>query len=431
MSIFEKLPSLTRKQKKITLITGGVLLLLFVIGLIIALSVRVRMLDGAMMKVENTLRERYHIDFNVGEYSFTGLSTVTFRDIEVIPQQRDTLAKIERMAVSVRLLPLLFGDVKIGNLALQHADVTILKRDSISNYEFLIQKQEKDTTASVEEDVESNYASLIDGVIKQVFFKIPRNMELENFQLSYQDDSVRQRIRLPEAVMDGGDFETSLFLNDHDAQWNLSGRVNPDKQQLRVEVSSEEENVELPFLRRKFGLGVSFDKIIFDLTHVKRVTKDSLTLAGKWSFDNLHVKHHRLSEDEIVIPQAIGEGQLNIGKAAIEIDPTSKISVKEFEFQPYVKFIPKPDKVVSLSVHTGKFEAQKLFDAIPQGLFETLDGIQVEGKIAYDLDFSSNFADPDSFVFHSKIDDNELKIIKWGKADVSQLNNAFTYKAYE
>src|SRR5690606_19026885 len=127
-----------------------------------------------------------------------------------------------------------------------------------------------------------------------VFFKIPRNMELENFQLSYQDDSVHQRIRLPEAVVDGGDFETSLFLNDHDAQWNLSGRVNPDKQQLRVEVSSEEKNVELPFLRRKFGLTVSFDKIMFDLAQVNRAAKDSLTLAGKWSFDNLRVKHRRL-----------------------------------------------------------------------------------------------------------------------------------------
>lgn len=431
MSIFEKLPSLTAKQKKITFIVGGVFLLLLVIGLIIALSVRTRMLDKAMTKVENILLERYHTDFNVQEYSFTGLTTVTFRNIEVIPQQRDTLAKIERMAVSVRLFPLLFGDVKIGNLVLQNADVTLLKRDSISNYDFLFQKQAKDTTVRVAEDTESNYASLIDGVIKQVFFKIPRNMELENFQLSYQDDSVHQRIRLPEAVMDGGDFETSLFLNDHDAQWNLSGRVNPDKQQLRVEVSSEEENVELPFLHRKFGLRVSFDKIMFDLAQVKRVTKDSLTLAGKWSFDNLHVHHHRLSEDEVVLPEAIGEGQINIGKTAIEIDPKSKIRVKEFEFQPYVKFIPKPDRVVNLSVHTGKFEAQKLFDAIPQGLFETLDGIQVEGKIAYDLDFSVNFAEPDSVVFNSKMDDRELKIVKWGKADVRALNNAFTYKAYE
>ena len=431
MRIFEKLPSLTRKQKKITLITGGIFLLLLISGLTIALSVRTRMLDEAMKKVENTLRERYHTDFNVQEYSFTGLATVTFRDIEVIPQQRDTLAKIERMAVSVRLFPLLFGDVKIGNLALRNADVTLLKRDSISNYDFLFRKQSKDTTVSVEKDVETNYAALIDGVIKQVFFKIPRNMELENFQLSYQDDSVHQRIRLPEAVMDGGDFETSLLLNDHDAQWNLSGRVNPDKQQLRVEVSSEEKNVELPFLRRKFGLTVSFDKIMFDLAQVKRVTKDSLTLAGKWSFDNLRVKHRRLSEDEVILPEAIGEGQLNIGKTAIEVDPASKIRIKEFEFQPYVKFIPKPDKVVSLSVHTGKFEAQKLFDAIPQGLFETLDGIQVEGKIAYDLDFSVNFAEPDSLAFDSKMDDQELKITSWGKADISQLNTAFTYKAYE
>jgi len=431
MNILEKLPSLTRKQKKIALIIGGILLLLLVIGFTVALSVRTRLLDKAMTKVENTLRERYHTDFNVREYSFTGLATVTFKDIEVIPQERDTLAKIERMAVSVRLLSLLFGDVKIGNLALQNADVTLLKRDSISNYDFLFRKQTKDTTVSVEKDVETNYAALIDGVLKQVFFKIPRNMELENFQLSYQDDSVHQRIRLPEAVMDGGDFETSLFLNDHDAQWNLSGRVNPDKQQLRVEVSSEEENAELPFLRRKFGLAVSFDKIMFDLAHVKRVRKDSLTLAGKWSFDNLRVKHRRLSEDDVIIPEAIGEGQLNIGKTALEVDPISKIRVKEFEFQPYVKFIPKPDKVVSLFVHTGKFEAQKLFDAIPQGLFETLDGIQVEGKIAYDLDFSVNFAKPDSLAFDSKIDDQELKITRWGKADISQLNTAFTYKAYE
>src|SRR5690606_29818396 len=146
MRIFEKLPSLTRKQKKITLITGGIFLLLLILGFTVALSVRTRMLDEAMVKVENTLRERYHIDFNVQEYSFTGLATVTFRDIEVIPQQRDTLAKIERMAVSVRLFPLLFGDVKIGNLALQNADVTLLKRDSISNYDFLFRKQSKDTT---------------------------------------------------------------------------------------------------------------------------------------------------------------------------------------------------------------------------------------------------------------------------------------------
>lgn len=431
MKIFEKLPSLTRKQKNIAWIGGGTFVFLLLMGFIGALSVRTRMLDEAMTNVRNALRERYQTDFNVRTYAFTGLTTVTFQDIEVIPHQRDTLAKIAQMAVSVRLFPLLFKEVKIGHLLLQNADLTLVKRDSVSNYDFLFKKQEKDTVTVQKSEGERNYAALIDGVIKQVFFKIPRDMELKNFQLSYQDDSVQQRIRLPEAVVDGGDFETSLFLNEHDAQWNLSGRVNPDKQQLRVEVSAEEENVELPFLRRKFGLGVSFDKIMFELAQVKRVTPDSLTLAGKWSFDNLHVKHSRLSEEDIILPDAVGEGQLNIGKTALEVDPASKVRVKEFEFRPYVQLIPKPDKVLRLSIHTDKFEAQKFFDAIPRGLFETLDGIQVEGQIAYDLDFSINFAQPDSLFFNSKMDDQELKIVKWGKADVSQLNAPFTYKAYE
>lgn len=430
MNIFEKLLPLTPRQKKITLIVGGIFVFLLLIAFIVALSIRTRLLDKVMTKVEHTLQERYQVDFKVREYSFTGLATVTFQDIVMLPQQRDTLAKIEDLSVSVRLFPLLFSDIKIANLTLKNSDVRLVKRDSISNYDFLFKRRTRTAPQAIE-NIENNYASLIDGVIKQVFFKIPRDMELKNFQLSYREDSVYQRIRLPEAVVNGGDFETSLFLNDHDAQWNLKGRVHPERQQLKVEVSSEEDNVTLPFLQQKFGLGVSFDKVMFDLGEVNRIAPDSLVLAGKWSFENLRVKHQRLSEDEVILPEAHGEGQINIGKTAMEVDPKSKIRVKEFELQPYVQFTPKPEKVVSLSIHTGKFDAQKLFDAIPQGLFETVEGIQVDGQIAYDLDFSVNVDQPDSLVFNSRIDDQELKIVKWGKVDVSELNQAFTYNAYE
>ncbi|TDS13979.1 transglycosylase domain-containing protein [Sphingobacterium paludis] len=430
MNILQKIRTLSKKQKKIALLSGGSLLLLVVIGLAVALSVRGDMLDRAVKKVQRTLLTQYEIDFKVSDYRFTGLTTVTFNDIELLPKNRDTLARIESMAVSVRLWPLLFGDVKIGNLSLQNSDVTLVKHDSISNYDFLFKKKENEPPVD-KEDREQNYAALLDGLVKQVFFKIPRDMDLENFELSYRDDSLQQRVRLPKAIIDGGDFEASLFLNDHDAQWNLAGRVNPDRQQLRIEVSSEKKDTALPFLLGKFGLRVSFDKIMFELDRVRRESQDSLTLAGKWAFENLNVQHRRLSEDPIVLPEAVGEGQINIGKTALEVDPSSSIRVKEFAFSPHIKFLPKPDKVISLSIHTGQFEAQKLFDAIPQGLFPTLDGIEVSGKIAYDLDFSVNFHDPDHITFVSKMDDRQLKVLKWGKADVSGMNGSFVYKAFE
>src|SRR5690606_31582031 len=126
-------------------------------------------------------------------YGFSGLKTVTFKDIELLPQGRDTLAKIERMSVSVRLWPLLFGEVKLGKLGLINSEVTLIKVDTVSNYDFLFKKEKSKPVQ--QKDTPTNYAALIDGVIKQVFFKIPRDMELENFDISYQDDSVYQKIR--------------------------------------------------------------------------------------------------------------------------------------------------------------------------------------------------------------------------------------------
>ncbi|MEJ5055013.1 transglycosylase domain-containing protein [Sphingobacterium sp. MYb382] len=428
MKWIERIPSLGPKQKKIAFIVSGSLLLLVLVAIGVGLAVRGRMLDKAMKKAELTLRDRYQLGFKVSDYRFTGLRTVTFDNIVVVPQDRDTLARLASMSVSVRLWPLLFGDVKIGNLDLKHTRITLVKHDSISNYDFLFKKKEKKEEPV---DNERNYAALIDDVLKKVFFKIPSDMAVDDFELSYQDDSVRQRIRLPQAVIDGGDFEASLFLNDHDAQWNFAGRVNPDRQELRVEVSSEQKDVELPLLRRKFGLGVSFDKIMFDLNRVKREGRDSLTLAGSWAFDNLKLSHHRLSEKPIVWPEAEGKGQLNIGKLALEIDPSSTVKVKNFVFQPHVKFIPKPNKVLALSVHTGKFAAQDFFDAIPKGLFEAIDGIEVTENIAYDLDFQVNFDQPDKLLFSSKMDDHDLKVIKWGNANIPLLNSPFVYQAYE
>lgn len=430
MNIIEKLPSLTLKQRKIAIWTAGGILAVMLVGLIVTLSVRVKMLDSAVQKVKSTLQDQYNIDFQTSEYGFSGLTTVAFKDILLLPSDRDKLARIEKMSVSVRLWPLLFGDVKLGRLELVNSKVTFVKKDSLSNYDFLFSK-EKDVAKSTNEEGPTNYAALIDGVIKQVFFKIPRDMELTNFEASYQDDSVFQKIRLPVASVDGGDFQVELYLNNHDAQWNFAGFVNPDKQQLQVEISSEKKNVELPLLRRKLGLGISFDKIMFDLKSVNRVSADSLTLAGSWSFDNLSINHHRLSQENIVLPEATAEGMINIGSSALEVDPKSTIRVKEFVFQPYIKYIPKPDKEIELSIHTGQFKAQDFFDAIPAGLFESVEGIEVQGEIDYDLDFNVNLKHPDSLLFSSKVDDQGLKIVKWGKADISILNTPFTYRAYE
>jgi len=132
----------------------------------------------------------------------------------------------------------------------------------------------------------------------------------------------------------------------------------------------------------------------------------------------------------VTLPQAEMEGGIEIAENYIALKDNSTIRVKDFEISPNIKVALKPTKQIDLSIHTGIFQAQNFFDALPKGLFQHVDGVQVEGSIAYDLDFSMNLDKPDELTFVSKIDDEDLKVVRWGQANIDSLNSSFLYDAY-
>lgn len=417
-------------RKKWFFIVLSSLLILVGIAFAVGMSKRQGYLDRAVLKAKEKLSKEYEVNFLVDNYHFSGISTVEFNNVLVIPKDRDTLASMEKFSVSVKLMPLLWGDVKIGGLGISDGKVSFVKEDSLSNYDFLFKK--KDTGASEPETNSSKgFADLADRLAKQFFSLVPDDLDLSNFELSYKDDQMAQRITVPKAVMNTGKFESSVFLNDEDAEWLLEGKVQSDDQRMRVEVSSKEPDVELPFLYGKYGLSVSFDKLVFDLRDVNKVRKDLLEIDGIFSYENLKINHHRLSDSTIILPGAEMAGGVQFAENYIALKDKSTIRIKDFEVFPHVKLTLKPTKQIDLSIHTGMFQAQDFFDALPRGLFQNIDGVKVDGSIAYDLDFSVNLDKADDIIFVSKIDDEDLKIINWGGANIDSLNTSFIYDAYD
>lgn len=417
-------------RKKWFFIVLSSLLILGGIGFAIGMSKRQGYLDQAVLKAKEKLSKEYDVDFAVEKYHFAGLSTVEFDKVLVIPKDRDTLASLQKFSVSIKLMPLLWGEVKVGGLGISDGRISFVKEDSLSNYDFLFKK--RDTTAQEPDPSTSKgFADLADRLAKKFFSLVPDDLDLSNFELSYKDERMNQRITVPKATMNSGKFESSVFLNDEDAEWLLEGKVQSGDQRMRVEVSSKEPDVEVPFLYGKYGLAVSFDKLVFDLRDVKKIKRDLLELDGIFSYENLKVNHHRLSDSTIILPQAEMAGGLRFAENYIALKDNSTIRIKDFEVSPKVKFTRKPSKQFDLSVHTGMFQAQDFFDALPRGLFQNIDGIKVEGSIAYDLDFSVNLDKPDDITFVSKIDDEDLKIVNWGGANIDSLNTSFVYDAYD
>src|SRR5690606_12738761 len=99
----KKLMQLSRKHYKIGLIS---MLSLFVIVLIagsIAFAKREALLRSAMDKGIRKAKTDYNLDIKIGSATFSGLSTVSFKDITIIPGGRDSLADIESLKIGIKL----------------------------------------------------------------------------------------------------------------------------------------------------------------------------------------------------------------------------------------------------------------------------------------------------------------------------------------
>lgn len=404
------------------------LLVIFVILATIAYQKREQLLASTLRKAQEKALSDYGIRLEVAGSGFDGLRTVRFNRMQLLPENRDKLADIEQLTVSIQLFPLLFGDVKLAGLTIHNASVTLVKKDSLSNYDFLFREKRADT---LHRKGNINLAAVANRMLNNILYKIPENMTMRNFYISYRDDSVHQTIQVPQADIDDGTLSSTILLNKQEATWHATGELYPGKRQLYLKLFADGKKVEFPLLERKFGLKLSFDTAE---THLQKVTwhnNENLLMSGRWAVKNLQLSHWRIAANDVQIPDASAQAEVIVGKEYIGLDKNSEIKIRKLELHPHGRYTLYPRKTIAFGVTTPQMEAQDIFDSFPAGLFESLEGIRVSGKLQYDLDFFLDDAQPDSVRFSSELKQENFRINAWGKNNFSKINQPFIYTPYE
>src|SRR5215217_2810060 len=96
---------LNPKYVRIAAIVAASLLVIIIIAGIVAFNKREAFLQSALVKAKARAKRDYQLDLNIASARFTGLATVTCDGITIVPEQRDSLVKIDHFEVSVKLLP--------------------------------------------------------------------------------------------------------------------------------------------------------------------------------------------------------------------------------------------------------------------------------------------------------------------------------------
>jgi hypothetical protein len=424
-----QLPKINISKKHIRIGAWVLGIFVVIIGVLgtIAYTKREALLQKAISRAITKANNDYGLDVKIQNAGFSGLSTVHMTNVTIVPKDRDTLTNISDITVGVKLMPLILGDVKLAELSLNSGVVSIVVKDSLTNLDFILKRKKKDTVSTGKLDL----SELANNLLNQFYYKIPDNMKVSNLLLKLNDnDTAKLRFLTTSATIDDGDLKSNILVNDGEATWHVNGKLRPGDKQLDIAFFADNKKVELAYLNNKIHAKLSFDTIRTEMTDAGH-SGDEFKIKGSWSVKNLQLNHPQIASNDIVVPFASIDAQMVVGANYVALDSASTVMLKKAAFHPFLKYTLSPHKIYEVKIHTDLQDAQTFLDAFPQGLFESLEGLKVAGKVKYNLNFLLDTATPDSLKFSSTLTPSNFKILKWGVTDLQRINNTFVYTPYE
>jgi hypothetical protein len=419
------LRNINPKYIRIAGIVAAVLVIIILIGGYVAYSKREALLQKAIYKAKAKAKRDYNLDVKIGSAHFTGLSSVAFSDISVVPYQRDSLFSVKTFNVSVKIFPLIFGNIKLADVTLQNAHLNLTSIKGVKNFDFLFKKK-RDTTKNTKLDL----SDLSNNLINEVLYKIPDNLALNNFLTTFTDDTTHLKLLAQSALINDGKLISTIKVDDGVSTWHIDGKMHPSDKDIDIRLYADGKKVELPIIEKKYKLKLNFDTLTTKLIKVKNSDGET-RIFTYCAVRNLLVNHPGLSVSDIIVPNGSIDANVFVGSNYVSLDSSSVIHFKKITANPFLKYTLNPVKIYEMKIHTGWINAQDVFDSFPTGMFESLEGMKVSGKLSYNLNMFLNNAHIDDLIFDSRLDKDNFKILKYGKADLRKLNSTFVYTPYE
>jgi transglycosylase-like protein len=417
----------TRKQKIYLALKIVVAFILVVIASFFIF--RNMLLEKAIERVSGKMAREYNSDFAVKKATFEGFCGISAEEVSLVPKNADTLFNIKRIRTSVNFWKLLTGDVQLGTLEIHDGFVQLVKKGDVRNFDAFLKRDKTEDLPSEKRD----YAEFAYRLISKALNLIPTDMKLGNLAFRLDDNGKRANINFKKLSLIDKQLETSINVqtNNFSQNWRISGFADPRNNKADIRFFNIDTGaIRVPYLDERYNFKSSFDSIRVKVDNID-MDGDDLHIDGFASIANLKINHKRIASKDVIIKNARFDYRFLLGENFVSVDSSSTVSLNSFKFHPFLSYDTASDTVYKLKVAIPKMKAQDFISSLPDGLFTHFQGMETEGNFSYNLDFMFNKNKPGALVFDSKLDKENLKIIKYGEANLTKLNGEFIYHAIE
>ncbi|EIA09842.1 transglycosylase domain-containing protein [Flavobacterium frigoris] len=415
----------TRKQKTIILLV--VFTAIFLVLSIAFFVFRDSLLQQAITKASTKMEQEYNCDLSVKKASFEGFSGVSLTEITLVPKNADTLFSIKKMKTSINVWQLFLGEVQLGSLEIQNGLVQLVQKGNVKNFASFLKKENKEPTSTDKRD----YAAFAYRIISNVLNLVPTDMRIENLKFKLDDNGKKATIDIKKLTLFDKEIETSINVqtNTFSQRWRIKGFADPRNKKADIRFFNIDTGaIKVPYFDERYNLKSSFDSIRLKIENIDK-RGGELHIDGFTSISNLKIHHPKIANKDVLIKNAQFDFRLLLGSDFISVDSSSTAQFNAIKFHPYVSYETQSDTIYKLKVNIPKMKAQDFISSLPDGLFTHFQGMEAEGTFDYKLDFRFNKNKPDQLVFDSNLKKENLKITKYGEANLNKLNGEFVYRA--
>ena len=414
-----------RKQKiivAIKIITASLLAILIAIFVF-----RNTLLQQAIARVSNKMERDYNSSFSAKTASFVGLSGVSLSDVVLVPNNADTLFSIHKIKTSVNFFRLLIGDIQLGTLEIENGYVQLVKNKNGQNFEAFLKKDEATTNSNEKRD----YAKFAYSIISNMLNLVPTDMKIENLAFRLNDNGNKTTLNFQNLRLVNQQLETSIKVETKTftQRIRIEGFADPRNKKANIRfINRDSGSIKMPYLDERYGLKSSFDSIHLSIQNINK-SGGELHIDGSVSIANLMINHAKIARKDVIIKNARFDFRFLLGSDFVSMDNSSKVQFNKVKFHPYLAYETQEDTIYKLKVSIPKMKAQDFIASLPDGLFTHFQGMQVEGNFEYKLDYRFNKNKPNQLVFDSNLKKENLKITKYGEANLNKINSEFVYPA--
>ncbi|HAM97157.1 MAG TPA: hypothetical protein DCQ26_00960 [Marinilabiliales bacterium] len=404
---------------------------LFLVLLIILLVVLGRnwVLQATIKKAQQKFQGMNQMELSINGTRFVGLAQIHINQILLSNPQTDTLVQIDSLLLQLKIWELFKGTIRLKDLEAKH--LTLNYRELATTAEGPSNNR---LAAKVSQEESLNYSRILNRVLKTSFSMIPNRMQLANIRVNYITPEHRMVMECPQWELKNHQMEGRFSISKNGVtlpEFALSGTLDGSRKFMELRCSkTRDASVTVPIFEPRLGLGMQFDTLHFKVQVVSS-TPNKVFFSGLFGISDLRLNHPKLAQEPVSFHEGSFQFQVTIENNSVEFDSASVVTFNKLVFSPYLHYQNQPRPRLEVKILPFGIQAGDLLSSLPDGLFTSFRGMEINGALKYNAQINIPLDDPDSLRAVSEVTNRGIAIQRFGTASLTQLNDTFTYQVYK